>query len=358
MKTSIQLINDVDDKDLWSSLLSCNLVAYAEENIIKYFHFGLELESLLITFINGNDVQLNFSEMKNDYGEEVAGEFFDAILVCNELSNQKYREILTTLELSCDPFDREGISVDKFQIITDESIIQMNLETHYFIREHYQEQALYFIERNINNYISIMTTETIVLSEIIDILSINIEDAIKIKLLEITNGPISIVGKRYSDTINAYVLQNNLDANEIPHLFLSYKQWATEVKQIVFELARDHIDLIINTPFKICSELLRKMLESEEIEGVYKLDLFLSSIPNLDVEMCRVYLEMLNLAEYNKVFEPRTRPKYEINTTNEKILSAFKKRGWINDYENDGDRAGYYKLIRNRPILRTSLDLL
>lgn len=157
----------------------------------------------------------------------------------------------------------------------------MNLETHYFIREHYQEQALYFIERNINNYISIMTTETIVLSEIIDILSINIEDAIKIKLLEITNGPISIVGKRYSDTINAYVLQNNLDANEIPHLFLSYKQWATEVKQIVFELARDHIDLIINTPFKICSELLRKMLESEEIEGVYKLDLFYLQYPIL-----------------------------------------------------------------------------
>lgn len=108
MKTSIQLINDVDDKDLWSSLLSCNLVAYAEENIIKYFHFGLELESLLITFINGNDVQLNFSEMKNDYGEEVAGEFFDAILVCNELSNQKYREILTTLELSCDPLIGKG----------------------------------------------------------------------------------------------------------------------------------------------------------------------------------------------------------------------------------------------------------
>ncbi|MNI76282.1 hypothetical protein D3C73_1325040 [compost metagenome] len=58
-----------------------------------------------------------------------------------------------------------------------------------------------------------------------------------------------------------------------------------------------------------------------------------------------------------KVFESRTRPKYEINTTNDKLLSAFKKKGWIHDYENDKDKDGYYKIIRNKQIAKVTGEL-
>ncbi|MGG3306570.1 hypothetical protein ABER23_03980 [Paenibacillus lautus] len=358
LQTPITLINDIDDDNLWGSLLSNGLVTYSEENIIQYFKFSKELDFILISFINGDDAnQLDFTEVRNNYGDENAEEFFNAILVCNELSNRKYRELLTTLDLSCDIFDKEGVSTEKFQIIIDESIIQMNLETLHFIREHYSHQVLYFIERNINEYVSIMTTEAFVLDEVVQILSLNIEDDTKMELLGITSEPISILGKRYSDAINVYILKNNLDSNDLARLFKTYEQWINEIQQIVYDLARDNVGLIISNSMKISDNLLKILFESDEIEYSQKIDLLISSLSDMDKEMCKEYLEILNLVEYKKIFESRTRPKYEINTTNEKLLSTFKKKGWIYDYENDRDREGYYKIIRNKQIAKVTGEM-
>lgn len=358
LQTPVTLINDVHDDNLWSSLLGNVLVNYSEENIIQYFRFSKELDSILISFINGDDEnQLDFTEVRNNYGDENAEEFFDAILVCNELSNRKYREILTTLDLSCDIFDKEGVSTEKFQIIIDESTIQMNLETLHFIREHYSHQVLYFIERNINEYVSIMTTEAFVLDEVVQILSLNIEDDTKMELLGITSEPITILDKRYSDAINVYILKNNLDSNDLARLFKTYEQWVNEIQQIVYDLARDNVGLIISNSMKISDNLLKILFGSDKIEYSQKIDLLISSISDMNKEMCKEYLEILNLAEYKKIFESRTRPKYEINTTNEKLLSAFKKKGWIYDYENDKDREGYYKIIRNKQIAKVTGEM-
>ncbi|MGW8826200.1 YobI family P-loop NTPase [Paenibacillus lautus] len=354
LQTPVTLIKDVHDDNLWSSLLSNGLVNYSEENAIQYFRLSKKLDFILISFINGDPNQLNFTEVRNNYGDENAEEFFDAILVCNELSNHKYREILTTLDLSCDIFDKEGVSAEKFQIIIDESIIQMNMETLSFIREHYSHQILYFIARNINEYVSIMTTEAFVLDEVVQILSLNIEDDTKIELLRITSEPISILDKRYSDTINVYILKNNLDFNDLALLFKTYEQWANEIQQIVYDLARDNVGLIISNSMKISDNLLKILFGSDEIDYSQKIDLLISSLSDMDKERCIEYLEILDLAEYKKVFESRTRPKYEINTTNEKLLSAFKEKGWIYDYEKDKDREGYYKIIRNKQIAKVT----
>ncbi|KOP69247.1 hypothetical protein AMS62_24315 [Bacillus sp. FJAT-18019] len=357
LRTPITLINEIDDANLWSSLLSNDLIKYSEENIIQYFRFSKELDPVLISFINGDANQLDFTEVKNNYENENAEEFFDAILICNELSNRKYREILITLDLSCDIFDKEGVSTEKFQIIIDEGIIQMNLETLHFIREHYSHQVLYFLERNIIEYVSIMTTEDFVLDEVVQILSLNIEDDIKIELLGITSEPISILDKRYSDAINVYILKNNLDFNDFAHLLKTFEQWVNEIQQIVYALARDNVGLIISHSMKISDNLLKILLGSDEIEYSQKIDLLISSLSDMDKEVCKEYLEVLDLVEYKKIFESRTRPKYEINTTNEKLLSAFKKKGWIYDYEIDNDREGYYKMIRNKQIAKVTGEM-
>ena len=59
-----------------------------------------------------------------------------------------------------------------------------------------------------------------------------------------------------------------------------------------------------------------------------KVDLFISSLPYLEEEICKEYLDLLDLVEYNKIFEYRTRPKFEINTTNDRLLTAFKENNW------------------------------
>ncbi|UKI35608.1 MAG: hypothetical protein L6V93_16010 [Clostridiales bacterium] len=55
---------------------------------------------------------------------------------------------------------------------------------------------------------------------------------------------------------------------------------------------------------------------------------------------------MFNLTDYLKIFDTRSRPKFEINDENEKLLVAFKEAGMIDNYEESSEKEGYYKIIR------------
>ena len=61
------------------------------------------------------------------------------------------------------------------------------------------------------------------------------------------------------------------------------------------------------------------------------------------------YLFALHLDEFVKIFDSRSRPKFENTSDNVAILNAFKARGWIYDYILD--EAGYFKIRRHAPRL-------
>lgn len=57
-------------------------------------------------------------------------------------------------------------------------------------------------------------------------------------------------------------------------------------------------------------------------------------------------LILLNLTDYLKIFDMRSRPKFEINNESEKLLAAFKECHLIDSYEESTTKAGYYKVAR------------
>lgn len=48
----------------------------------------------------------------------------------------------------------------------------------------------------------------------------------------------------------------------------------------------------------------------------------------------------------------RSRPKFEINDENEKLLVAFKKAGMIDNYKESSEKEGYYKITRHKPAVK------
>ncbi|CEG25679.1 YobI family P-loop NTPase [Bacillus sp. B-jedd] len=348
LKTPISSIVDVIDDDLWNSLLKNHLAMYSEENIIEYFGVNESLDSTLISFINSDESTLNFLGVKKTYGSEKTKEFFDASIVCNKLSNHKYREIIISLDFSYDMFNIEGISDEKLQILIDENIFPMNIENLSFIRENYSNQVFCFIEKNITQYTNTITSEIFILEEVIEILTWDIADDIKIKLLRFTSKPISILYKSYSTAVKAHILKNNLDPHDLPNIFETYESWDDKLKQIIQDLAVEQKELIINRPQNVSNNLLRTLIASEELDYSIKIDIFISLLPILDVRKCKEYLHLLDLEEYKKLFEVRSRPRYEINTVNSKLLGAFKEGNWISDFEEDENREGYYKIVRNK----------
>lgn len=348
LTTSITLINEVKDKDLWGSLLNNHLARYSEVNIIEYFGENELLDSSLVSFINSGDSTLDFSKVKGIYGDEKAEKFFDASIIGTKLLNNKYREILTSLNLTYINFNIDSIPDEKLLIIIDESIIQMNLENLLFLRENYPSQVLYFIEKNINEYANIITSETFELNEVVEILSWGVADDIKTSLLEFTSEQISVMNKEYSAAVITHILKNNLDSHDLPYLFETYEEWEGEVMQIIDKLAIDNIELIINEPKKVSNKLFKILLVSKDLDYSRKVDIFISLLPILEEEKCKEYLDILELGVYKKLFEDRSRPRYGINPVNKKLLVAFKVNNWISDFQEDPNKEGYYKIIRNK----------
>lgn len=76
-------------------------------------------------------------------------------------------------------------------------------------------------------------------------------------------------------------------------------------------------------------------------------------MPELCGDSIKEILILLNLMDYVKIFETRSRPKFEVNDENEKLLTAFKENKLINNYQENPEKEGYYKIIRFKLATRT-----
>lgn len=354
LRTIITSIAEITDVSLWEVLLRNHLVLYTIENIIEYFGVSESLDSTLIEFINSDDAILDFSEVKKIYGYEKAEKFFNVSIICNEISNQKYREIITSLEVSYDPFEIAGISESKIQILIDEKVICMNSKSLRFIRENYSSQIFYYIEKNIDEYVNIITSELFILEELVEILNWSIDEEIKIKLLSFMREPISILGKEYSSVVNEYILKNNLNINDLSGLFVTFESWDSTIQQIIFDQAVKNISYIMADSKEVSGELLRRIISLNSLENNKRIDLFISLLPNLNKDSCKEYLHLLGLTNYVKLlFNPESRPRFKVDKINEKLLTAFKENDWIIDFHINEERPDYYKIKRRLIITRS-----
>lgn len=353
LNTKIMILGEINDRSLWELLLDKRLITYSVENIFSYFNHSALLDSTLIGFINDSSETLDFSDAKESLGDEKAKELFDAVVTCNALSIEKYKEIIGSFNYYYDVFDMENIDDEKMRIIIDLEIARISLDTILFIRENYRNQKIYYIKKNLEQYVSLMTSAALDLDEVLEILSWDVNDAIKIPLLKLTSQQVSI-NRTYSPTVNAWILEHNLNADDLPNLFENYHEWDSALQVIILRLARTNLENnIIANPRNVSIELLKTLLSSDSLDNRGKLKLFASSFPVWDKNECIGYLNMLGLTEFIKIYEPGRRPSFEINENNAELLIAFKDVGLLLDFQRDQSKPGYYKITRQRQARAT-----
>jgi len=344
LKTPIRLLKNVTDKDTWSSLLQNNLVEYSENNILEYF-FNSEknLDNSLIEFVNNQDNPLDFSASIGGFGKDASSSFFKATIVCNDLNNEKYREIMKSLRRYYDSFKTEGISDDKIDILIDLETIRMSQDSLLFIRENYSSNTLNFIEKNVDSYVDdIISDDTFDFDEMIDVLSLDVSDERKISLIGFTNEAISIIDSGYSDAVKIHILNNNLDEGDIPKLIASYPHESNALKSEIENSAIKHRQTIFSESYPLSIELFEKLTTYTSLSNSDKIEFFIIVLPTLDEGQATTYLNILRLNNYVRLFD-RGRPKFEVNNVNERILEIFKNKNWITKYETDKDDASYYR---------------
>jgi len=344
LRTTIISIKEITDDSLWSLLLDADIVEYSECNIMDCFN-AVKLNESVIAYINRCNIDLDFSKV--EYDEDTKDKLFGCVIVCESIENSKYEQILVSLDFYYDDFSITKIPNDKINILIRTNIIRMTAHNLEFIRENYPDQNYNFIFKNIEQYVDIMNDDLFSQDELLEILTWNISDELKIKLLEFSNEEISVVGKDYSTAVCLYILKNNLMESDLMVLFSSFENWIDSIQIKIFDYAIQYIEIVIDNPKSVSKKLKNDLLRSDRIDRNSKIALLIAMMPNLDESFIKEILTLFDLTNYLKIFDTRSRPKFEINDENEKLLTAFKENNLIASYE-DSEKEGYYKIIRNK----------
>lgn len=350
LRTTIASIKEIEDSSLWASLLDADIVQYSEYNIMDCFN-TVKLNKSVISYINRCDIDLDFSKI--EYDEDIKEKLFDSVIICNDINNSKYKQILVSLKFTYDNFDIVEISDDKITILIDTDIIGMTVDNLKFMRENYLNWTGYFIRKNIEKYIGIMDVALFSREELLEILTWDISDELKIQLLGFSDDEISIIGKNYSPVVCLHILNNNFSESDLSDLFSSFEQWDASIKAKIFDYAVENIESIINNPISVSEKLKNNLLHSDKVSRDKKIDLLIAIMPELCRDSIKEILTLLNLTDYLKIFDPRSRPKFEINDENEKLLAAFKENNLIDSYQENPEKEGYYKIIRFKSATKT-----
>ena len=219
LQTTIVFISEVNDHALWAELLDAGIVQYSERNVMDSFNV-LKLSESVISYINRCNLELDFSKLKGE--ESIKEKLFENVIKCGSILNSKYEQILVSLGFYYDDFDLLNIPSDKLTILINTNIIRMTVNNLSFLRDNYPDQKFCFIHKNIDGYADIMSGDLFSQEELLEILTWDISDELKIKLLEFSDEEISVIGKDYSTTVCRYILDNNFKNSDLITLFSSF----------------------------------------------------------------------------------------------------------------------------------------
>lgn len=341
LRTIIISIKEIADNSLWSLLLDADIIQYSDNNIMEYFN-ALKLNESVISYINRCNIDLDFSKVNCD--DDTKEKLFDSIIKCNSIENLKYEQILASLKFYYDDFDIASISDDKIEILININIIRMTADNLEFMRENYPNQNSYFIRKNIEKYVDIMDRSLFSQEELLEILAWDVSDELKIKLLEFSNNGISVIGKNYSTAVYLHILNNNLMKSDLMDLFLSFDQWNDSIRIKIFDYAVLNMSSIANNPNSVSEKLKNDFFHLDRLNRDIKIELLISMMPDISENYIKELLPLLGLTNYLKIFDPRSRPKFEVNDENERLLTEFKRHHFIEDFSKSTNNS--FKITR------------
>lgn len=349
LNATIVDITKVNNQGLWKLLIVNRIVKMSVSNVVCYFQaHGLDDE--LVQFIDGMDSGTDYTGVEEEFGEGVAEKFFDSIVINNAVETGRYQKILTDIGYYFDTYDAEEIDDEKMKVLIDNQIIQMNETGLEFVRNKYESYCTYFIEHNIKEYIEIQTDDIFDYEEAVKVLEFNCDDELKIKLLDFTSEPISVLHKRFSDVVVVYILEHNFDCNDAGYLYQNYSQYQESVREIIYRIAVGDISNIINSSIVLDDNLLSDILTKSKFSNDVKIQVWAKTIPVLNEDTCKKHFDELGVSELKGIFTKRntTTRSYDKNDDVTAILSALKKNTWIYDYY-ESDENGRYIVIKNAP---------
>lgn len=348
LTTKICQLSEIEDTNLWQQLMEKGKIEFSAVNMLCFFNkFGLT--DLLIQYINELPGNCAFSDIAK-FNTEDRQKLFSEIVSCNDICDEKYKMVLSGMEFPFREYDANKIADSKLHILIQERLLQMDSETLRFIRSKYSDYSLEFIRYNFDAYLELQSEALADSDEVEEILSWDVQDKAKLHLLSFIDRSISIVGKTYSDEVNAYILEHHYDCDDFDNLCQNYSQYGLEAQKQILQKAVDQECYIYRVELILDDELLSQLLICEDINREHKIAFFVNSLSCMKEDDCRKHFIELELPELCGIFDPHGGGRnYVINDEITEIFEGLKQNEWIYDYHLDKRNEQKYVVVKNAP---------
>ncbi len=350
----LSFLSKIHEEKWWSLLLEGGKVAYHPANILEYyFCSGKGLDKTIIDFINGfwGEIILKKEYFVDKYGKNASQEFFDSILQCNALRNDKYKSILCSLGLISQSFPDKNLDTGKMEIQIKLKIIPMDIRWLEIIQTAYKKLWLTYISNNMEEYIKILNKgEGIItkdeMEQVCDASCIS--ENVKITLLALGKIPVSIQNKNYSENLKINILKNNYAEKDLPYFVVEYSNMSELMQNEIYRIAVENIFKIIDLKFKISQLLFQRLIKEDDI-SVESKQILLAVQCDLGMWKRKVKdaLGELQLSRFLDIFREKD-IRVENTEANKLLMQAFKKRKWIDDFVIDSTDDNHLIININR----------
>lgn len=341
MRRALSHLTEVKDVEWWGELLKQDKVQKTAVNLCDYYFLsGNGFDDNLVKFINGFDrcPIIEVDDLDEKYGESAAQKLFEDAIAENELANDKYEGIVSSLEMMCIALSQDSIAPDKLQILIDKNILEMNADTLAVVRKHYPEKCMSFILKNIEVYVGIMSKTMFSSVELKYLLEKEIDDEFKIRLLKFETKPVSVQDKEYSTRVEDYIVEHLYCEEDFPYLLQWYPSNRDKMRELILDLAIREIQSAVELPCLVHAKLFEHLMRSNQLEGedkgVFLIQQMKAGIAKGAVKSA---FEQLGMNDFKELLDGKD-GEVSVSSTNEQILEMLLEKKWILDYEvNSGD---------------------
>lgn len=324
-------INDIKEDLYKQKLVEIKKIDYTLHNIILYYQtLGGKTEARiseeLIEFINADIDELDY--VSKDVEHDKMIQFRDACIVCNELNDKKYREIISCINDPISIFNFKGISQDKIMILIKEHIICMTNDNLKFLRKYYTNNFIEFIFSNIEEYIKLVIESDEEVTELLQIMKSDISTKRRMKVMKEIRGNLSVQAQGYDDILSR-ILENNFSEPDFIYLCNVYDKISANVRERLDELCKKHIAVVIDNIKSVDENLLLRLLNDPKISREERIRLF-SELPfRLEINELIQWLETLDCPEIVDIYVTKNQSKFVIKEENYIIRDALRDKGYM-----------------------------
>ncbi|MFR3567646.1 MAG: hypothetical protein ACLTUR_06570 [Paraclostridium sordellii] len=341
-QTTITMLDEIKDKELWNLFLENEKIKYSLDNILEYyFSMDKKLDETIINFINSNIFNFEFSNeyINEKYGENSSNEILISIVECESIRKENYINMLVQFNFvySKPIFGLENVSEERIKILIKLFKISVTSENIEFLRNKSNSLVEYLLELNIEEYIEkIDELPKLQQDEVMNLLLTSIEDKFKKVLISNYDGYISIIGINCSNDIKNFIIINKFDKSDLDYLVKNYNEFDTSIRNSIRSLCIEYVDNILSNKLKLTYELLTNIMAKGSIEDEVRLEILIYHAEYISKSQFRDAIEVTNLTEYKKIFNSG-RPKIAINDVNREFLNKCIDKKYISDfYEEEG----------------------